>query len=76
MLQKEVNISSFKKKLPEFLELVLKGDEIILTKSNVPIAKISPIEDPSFKIKKSYYTPKVINNKRATENVAPEYWFG
>ena len=76
MLKQEVNISSFQKNLPELLDLVLQGDEIIITKSNIPIAKVTPIEDNSVTLKPNFLTARVIENRRAIKNEAPENWFG
>jgi len=75
MLKKEVNISSFQKNLPELIDIVMKGDEIIITKSNIPIAKVTPIESPK-NIKSNFLAAKVIEAKRAFTNEAPENWFG
>ena len=76
MLKQEVNISSFQKNLPELIDLVLQGDEIIITKSNIPIAKVSPIENTSATIKPNFLTARVLESKRVRKNEAPENWFG
>ena len=76
MLKQEVNINSFQKNLPELIDLVLKGDELIITKSNIPIAKVSPIENTSVTLKPNFFTAKVIESRRVRKNEAPENWFG
>ncbi len=78
MYRQEVNITSLKKSLPEMLDLVAKGDEIIITKSNIPIAKITPIKPPTFSVKKnlSISTARTIKNRMDIDTNAPEYWFG
>ena len=78
MLSKEVNITSLKKSLPKMLNLVEKGEEIIITKSNIPIAKITPIKPPTFSVKDNIgiSTARAIKNRMDIETNAPEYWFG
>ncbi|MFZ1291591.1 MAG: hypothetical protein WAR79_15955 [Melioribacteraceae bacterium] len=76
MHQQELNISSMQKNLPKIMDMVIHGDEIIITKSDIPIAKISPIEE-----KKTYYTSsflraKSIETKRSMFTDSPENWFG
>lgn len=76
MLNKEVNISSFQKNLPELLDLVMHGDEIIITKSNIPIARVTPVENNSVTLKNNFLTARVLETKRARTTEAPENWFG
>ena len=76
MLKQQVNINSFQKNLPELIDLVLKGDELIITKSNIPIAKVSPIENNSVTLKPSFITAKVMESRRVRKNEASENWFG
>ena len=76
MLKQEVNISSFQKNLPELIDLVLKGDELIITKSDIPIAKVSPIENTSVTLKPNFFTSRVMQSGRVRKNEAPENWFG
>ncbi len=76
MLQQKVNIGSFQKNLPEFLDVVLNGNEIIITKSNIPIAKVTPIEAPKLSVKANFFTMKAIKSKRVQFDEAPENWFG
>jgi len=75
MLPQKVNLSSFQKNLPDIIDLVINGEEIIITKSNIPIAKVTPIEN-SVSVNKSFLTAKVIERKRAIKIEAPENWFG
>ena len=76
MTRKEVNITSLQKNLPELLETVIQGDEIILTKHNIPVAKISPIENSSIILKSSFLTARAIEAKRIIHSDTPENWFG
>jgi antitoxin (DNA-binding transcriptional repressor) of toxin-antitoxin stability system len=78
MYRQEINITSLKKSLPKMLDLVAKGEEFIITKSNIPIAKITPIQPPTFSVKDniSISTARAIKNRMDIETNAPEYWFG
>ena len=76
MLKQEVNISSFQKNLPQLIDLVMNGDEIIITKSDIPIAKVSPIDNSDIAVKHNFLTARVIETKRAKKSEAPENWFG
>ena len=76
MLRQTVNINSFQKNFPDFLELVINGDEIILTKSDIPVAKVIPIEKKSVNISNSFFTVKTIEKERVRKSEAPENWFG
>lgn len=76
MLKQKVNISSFQKNLPELLNLVENGEEIIITKSNIPIAKVTPIEQPAVSIKPTFLTAKVMESRRIHKAEPPENWFG
>ena len=76
MLNKEINIRSFQKNLPEIIETVLQGDEIIITKSNIPIAKLTPIENPLATVKSKILSAKAIETKRILAGETPENWFG
>ena len=76
MITQTVNISSFQKNLTDLLELVIKGDEIIITKSNTPIARVSPVESKALNVSDSFFAAKAIRNKRVLKSEAPEIWFG
>ena len=76
MLKQTVNINSFKKNVPDFIELVLNGDEIILTKSDIPVAKIVPIDTKSTEIRADFFTVKTAEKHRLGKTEAPENWFG
>lgn len=76
MRKQEINIHSFEKNLPKFMELVIKGDEIILTKSDVPIAKITPIQPKVEVVGTSFAWTKIIQNERVRKADVPENWFG
>ncbi len=76
MLKQEVNINSFQKNLPELIDLVMNGDEIIITKSDIPIAKVTPIDNNDITVKNNFLATRVIETKRAKKSEAPENWFG
>lgn len=76
MLKQKVNISSFQKDLPKLMDLVINGDEIIITKSDVPIAKITPIEQKSVTPKNTFLAARTIELQRAYFGEATENWFG
>jgi prevent-host-death family protein len=76
MLKQEVNIRSFQKNLPELINLVMNGDEIIITKSDIPIAKVTPIANDDVAMKNNFLAARVIEKKRAVTSEAPENWFG
>ena len=76
MIKQEVNINSFQKNLPELIDLVLKGDELIITKSSIPIAKVSPIDNTSVTLKPNIFTNRVMQSRRVRKNEASENWFG
>ena len=54
MHQQQLNISSVQKDLPKLMDLVIRGDEIIITKSDIPIAKISPITEKKVSYSTTY----------------------
>lgn len=76
MHQQELNISSVQKNLPKIMDLVIRGDEIIITKSDIPIAKISPIEDQKINYASSFIRAKTVETKRSLHQDSPENWFG
>ncbi len=76
MHQQKFNIASAQEKLPQLMDLVVRGDEIIITKSNIPIAKISPIEISKSTFSADFLKAKSIEAKRTHFSDAPENWFG
>lgn len=44
MLQKTINIHEAKTHLSQLLQFVAKGNEVIICKANVPLAKLSAVE--------------------------------
>lgn len=76
MLKQEVSISSFKKNLPDFLDIVMSGDELIITKSNIPVAKLSPIKEHKISVNHDFLTSRALETKRSHLSEAPENWFG
>jgi antitoxin (DNA-binding transcriptional repressor) of toxin-antitoxin stability system len=76
MLKQEVNISAIQKDLPKLMDLVIKGDEIIITKSDIPIAKITPIENETFSTKSAFLAARTMELQRAYFGEATENWFG
>lgn len=76
MLKQKVNINSFQKNCADLLQLVTKGDEIIITDSDIPIAKVVPIKKPAIKVHDEFIALKAFDRKRVRKNEAPENWFG
>jgi antitoxin (DNA-binding transcriptional repressor) of toxin-antitoxin stability system len=76
MLKQEVNISAIQKDLPKLMDLVVKGDEIIITKSDIPIAKITPIERNTVSTKSALLAARTMELQRAYFGEATENWFG
>ena len=76
MHQQELNISSVQKNLPKLMDLIVHGSEIIITDSNVPIAKISPIEEKKVTLSSSFLKASSIETKRSAFSEPPENWFG
>ena len=76
MHQQELNISSVQKNLPKIMDLFIHGDEIIITKSDIPIAKISPIEEQKISYASSFIRTKTVETKRSLHHDSPENWFG
>ncbi len=76
MLKQEVNISAIQKNLPKLMDLVIKGDEIIITKSDVPIAKITPIENETITTKSAFLAARTMELQRSYFGEATENWFG
>jgi len=76
MHQQELNISSVQKNLPKLMDLIVHGSEIIITDSNVPIAKISPIEDKKVSFTNHFLKARSIETKNSAFSDSPENWFG
>ena len=76
MLNQKVNINSFQKNCADLLELVVKGDEIIITDADIPIAKVIPIDRPKIDVNDGFITMKAFERPRVRKNEAPENWFG
>ena len=76
MLKQKVNINSFQKNCADLLELVTKGDEIIITDSDIPIAKVIPIKRPAIAVDDGFIALKAFDRKRVRKSEAPENWFG
>ncbi|MCL5096788.1 MAG: type II toxin-antitoxin system prevent-host-death family antitoxin [Candidatus Omnitrophica bacterium] len=47
-MSKNVNIAEFKNRVSEFLALVEQGDEVIVCRRNVPLARVQPIRKPGY----------------------------
>jgi prevent-host-death family protein len=47
MIMNQVNIADFKAHLSEYLEAVEEGQEIILCRRNLPVAKLIPLPSPT-----------------------------
>jgi antitoxin (DNA-binding transcriptional repressor) of toxin-antitoxin stability system len=76
MHQQELNISSVQKNLPKLMDLIVHGSEIIITDSNIPIAKISPIEEKKVTYSSSFLKARSVDTKRSPFLDSPENWFG
>ncbi|QSV54314.1 MAG: type II toxin-antitoxin system prevent-host-death family antitoxin [Dolichospermum sp. UKL201] len=42
----QLEINQFQSNLTKYLDLVIKGEKIIITQDNKPVAEISPIQRP------------------------------
>lgn len=76
MLSQEVNINAVQKNLPKLMDLVIKGDEIIITKSDIPIAKITPIENKAVSGKSAFLAARTMVLQKKYFGEATENWFG
>ncbi len=76
MHQQELNITSVQKNLPQLMDSIVRGNEIIITESNVPIAKISPIKDENVSFTNHFLKARSIETKRSAFSDSPENWFG
>ncbi len=80
MRSTQLNLNSIQKDWPNFVALLKKGEEIILTESNKPVAKISPIQFPKKPGAKSDFVKKSVNDiytkKQFELNTASEIWLG
>jgi prevent-host-death family protein len=48
-MSKTVNVAEFKNRFSELLALVEQGDEVILCRRNIPLARIEPIRKPDLR---------------------------
>ncbi|HUH03639.1 MAG TPA: type II toxin-antitoxin system Phd/YefM family antitoxin [Kofleriaceae bacterium] len=46
---KQVNIAEAKSKLSELIEAVLQGDEVLIARRNVPVARLVAVESAKMK---------------------------
>ena len=76
MLKQKVNINSFQKNCTDLLELVAKGDEIIITDADIPIAKVIPIKKPAIDVSDGIIAMKAFDRQRIRKSEASENWFG
>ena len=76
MLKQKVNINSFQKNCTDLLELVAKGDEIIITDADIPIAKVIPIKKQAIDVNDGFIAMKAFDRQRVRKSEAPENWFG
>lgn len=76
MEKKEVNIKFLQKNLDQVLDFIEHGDEIVITRRDVPIAKISPMEKKNFNIGRDFLSQKSIETERSPFTETPEIWFG
>ena len=47
MVMKSVNIAKFKAELSRYLRSVRKGEEVVITDRDRPVAKVVPISEPA-----------------------------
>ncbi len=76
-----INYTESQNNWEELIELILHGKEIMLTKADEPVAKISPVvpENNSSTIKKPRAEkPKreVVNDSSVNSNSYSEIWYG
>lgn len=76
MLSQELNIHAVQKNLPKLMDLVINGDEIIITKSDIPIAKITPIENKTVSKKSAFLAARTMDLQKQYYGEATENWFG
>ena len=78
MKQKKINISELQDDWSHFINQIMQGDEVILTKVDKPIAIISPVKDvPSSKnltSKKTNYSHQEEVTEQSSTN--SEWWLG
>ena len=78
MKQKKINISELQDDWSQFINQIMQGDEVILTKVDKPIAIISPVKDvPSSKSsssKRSNYAHQEEVTEQSSTN--SEWWLG
>lgn len=79
MKQKKINISDLQDDWSHFINQIMQGDEVILTKVDKPIAIISPVKDVSSPKKnlssnKASYSQQVQITEESSTN--SEWWLG
>lgn len=78
MKQKKINISDLQDDWSHFINQIMQGDEVILTKVDKPIAIISPVKDVSssknLSPKKTSYSHQVEITEESSTN--SEWWLG
>ena len=79
MKQKKINISDLQDDWSHFINQIMQGDEVILTKVDKPIAIISPVKDVSspkknLSPKKTGYSQQLEMTEESSTN--SEWWLG
>ena len=78
MKQKKINISDLQDDWSQFINQIMQGDEVILTKVDKPIAIISPVKNASSSksssVKKSDSTYREEIVEQSSTN--SEWWLG
>ena len=79
MKQKKINITDLQDDWSHFINQIMQGDEVILTKVDKPIAIISPVKDVSSPKKnlsssKTSYSPQEELTEQSSTN--SEWWLG
>ena len=78
MKQKKINISDLQDDWSQFINQIMQGDEVILTKVDKPIAIISPVKKPSpsrnLSARKTDYSHREEVTEESSTN--SEWWLG
>ena len=78
MKQKKINISDLHDDWSQFINQIMQGDEVILTKVDKPIAIISPVKKLSSSRNLSTKKPDYSHQEEVTEESSTnsEWWLG
>lgn len=76
MSQQRINISDLNKNWPTFINRILEGDEIILTKTNKPIAVVSPVKPEKISLQTLFPPKKKTEEGEEVFETNSEWWIG